>query len=141
MKLTLLLSLLFTYSFNVKAVGFYYISSDDKKSEGKFRIAYRAKHQSTETFYGTNMAPGGLNIKYSPSYIRIMKLCYGLSTNSNKMMERAITENGDKVEKRLNCYTQGLGNDLASYRYDGLDIRSAARKYKNQQLIDYLDRQ
>ncbi len=141
MKLSLFLSLLITYNFNARAVGFYYINSSDKKTEGKIRMAYPTRAQSKETFYGSQMAPGGLNIKYSPSYIRIMKLCYGLSTNSNKMMERAITSNDEKVEKRLTCYTRGLGNDLTSYRYKGLDIRSAAQKYKNQRLINYIEGQ
>ena len=85
------------------------------------------------------MSPSGFSMVYPESYVRVMKYCYGLSTDADKMMDRALKINDQKTLKRLNCYTQGLGRDVLEYEKNGQGAREISYQNRNWRALNYID--
>jgi len=131
-------ALLLTFLLSLKAfgAGYYYVNST--KTTKPFMRAAVPATSTDETFYGESMTPSGFSMVYSESYIRVMKHCFKLSTNVEKMMKRALTIENKETIKRLNCYTKGLGKDLLTYDSNGQSALEIAEENKNQVAIDYI---
>ena len=138
MKLSIFFTILL--SFNTFATGYYgsYVPSSNDDSKPRMRAAVPVSLEE-ETFYGTSMAQSGFSMVYPESYVRVMKYCYGLSTDANKMMDRALKQNDKKTVKRLECYTKGLGRDLFEYEKNGLSAIEIATENRNSRAINYLN--
>ena len=136
MKLSIILTLLF--SLNTFAAGYYQVAPVRSESIHQMRVACPNNCETKETFYGASMMPSGFSMVYSADYIRVVSKCFGLSTNADKMMTRALETEDDKTLKRLKCYTQGLQRDLLKYNKNGMSAIEIARKYKNKTALQFL---
>lgn len=136
MKLSLIFTLLL--SLNAFATGYYHVAPVRSESIHQMRVACPNNCEAKETFYGSSMMPSGFSMVYSADYIRVVSKCFGLSTNAEKMMIRALEAENDKTLKRLKCYTQGLQRDLLKYNKDGMSAIEIAHKYKNKAAIQFL---
>lgn len=138
MKFSILLTLLL--SLNASANWYYGLNTRQTNDDSKPRMRAAAPvSMDKETFYGKTITPSGFNMVYPKSYIRIMKYCYGLSTDENKMMDRALRENNQKTIKRLDCYTLGLGRDLLNYEKNGQNAREISYENRNWRALNYIN--
>ena len=108
-----------------------------KKSNLKSPAYPYYKKETKESFYGEIM-PSGFTMTYPKSYIKILSHCFRLSTNTNNLIQRALTLNDKLTIKRLDCYTKGLGYDLLDFELNGQSAEEIAYKNKNTQAINYI---
>lgn len=136
MKLIVVLA---TYLLTTSAYSYYYHSTPQ---ESNLTLEMRAACQGScghqESTYGS-VVPSGFTMRYSESYVNLMKYCFGFSTHLEKMMKRALTQNDEKTTKRLECFTKGLGKNLREYEMDGISAIDLANDHENQQAIDYIE--
>ena len=136
---TQLISILMAFSANTFAY-YYYPTNSTNTEPPKMRMACpNCNNTEKETFYGQSMGLTGFSMNIPESYVTVMKYCYGLSTNVNKMMNRALTLDDHLTKKRLDCYTRGLGQDIESFELNGLTALEVATVNKNQTAITYLN--
>lgn len=137
---TILVSMIMSMSFN--SFGYYYYNSVESKpstvSEMRMACGNCETASKKETFYGQSMGPTGFSMSIPESYVHVMKYCFGLSTDANKMMERALTIEDSKTIKRLECYTAGLNKDISTFEMDGESALSIAETAQNETAINFL---
>ncbi len=139
MKKTLLFTAFLSFQSLANGYAYYATPSKTNSTISKMRMACPNCDSTKETFYGESMTPSGFSMIYSESYVRVMKYCYKLSTNANKMMTRALTQNDKKTLKRLDCYTKGLGRDLLDLEINEKTALDLAREHNNTAAINYIE--
>tara|TARA_X000000950_G_C13785968_1_gene607256 strand:+ start:606 stop:1040 length:435 start_codon:yes stop_codon:yes gene_type:complete len=140
MKLGLVLAIFFTVQ-AADAYYYYYPTTTTEKKESKYRYPYvSTRDNEKEKKFGEGIVASGFSKSYPESFIHVLKYCYGLSMDTNKIILRALTQENHLTIKRLDCYTVGLGNDLSKLEIEGQTALELAVKHENQKAKNYIEK-
>ena len=132
------LSLIFVSEANAY---YYYINSKVKKNNRPtYRHAYPVATKRGDAKFGDNLA-SGFSRTYPKSYIHILSHCFGLTTNIQNLVLNGLRNEDNLTEKRLNCYTIGLGKDLNKFSFKNESAIEIATEAKNQTALNFINKQ
>ena len=120
---------------------YYYYPTNTNNSESKYSYPYvSTSDDEKERKFGDGIMASGFSKSYPESFIHVLKYCYGLSMDTNRIILRALTQEDHLTIKRLDCYTVGLGNDLSKLQIEGQTALELAIENKNQKAKSYIEK-
>ena len=120
---------------------YYYYPTNTNNSESKYSYPYvSTRVDEKERKFGDGIMASGFSKSYPESFIHVLKYCYGLSMDTNRIILRALTQEDHLTIKRLDCYTVGLGNDLSKLQIEGQTALELAIENKNQKAKSYIEK-